>query len=113
MALFGPVLVMDAKSALDETTDLLSEFFGPVELANINELTWYLVFSAGVSAGKAKAEEAHRFDYTGEWALNGSEVSFGDDAVKTIKVTGVSAAQRVRISEAIVGGTLSVYVMGR
>lgn len=109
MARFGPLLVMDAKSALDEVTDEIS----PVSLNNINELTWYLVFSAGVSAGKAKAEEAHDKNYAGTWALNGSEVSFGDDVVKTVKVTGISQAQRVRISEAIVGGTLSVYVMGR
>lgn len=113
MALFGPVLVMDAKTALDEVTDPLREHLTTVELSNINELTWYLVFSSGTSAGKAKAEEAHSFDYAGDWALSGSEVTFGDDVVKTVKVTGVSAAQRVRISEAIVNGTLSVYVMGR
>lgn len=109
MALFGPVLVMDGLSALDAVTDDLNA----VHLANINELTFYLVFSAGVSAGKVKAEESHDYNYTGTWALNGSEVVFGDNVVKTIKVTGVSKAQRVRISEAIIGGTLSVYAMGR
>lgn len=109
MSLFGPKLVMDAKTALNTVTDELS----PVELANINELTWYFVFSAGCSAGKVKAEEAHSVSYTGTWALNGSEVSFGDNVVKTVKVTGVSQAQRARISDAIVNGTLSVYVMGR
>jgi len=113
MALFGPVLVMDAKTALNEVTDSLREKFSTVELANINELTWYFVFSVGCSAGKVKAEEAHNFAYAGTWALNGSEVVFGDNVVKTVKVTGVSAAQRARISEAIVNGTLSIWVMGR
>lgn len=100
---------MSAKSALDAVSDEISV----VHLANINELTFYLVFSAGASAGKAKAEESHDYAYTGTWALNGSEVIFGDNVVKTIKVTGVSKAQRVRISDAIVGGTLSVWAMGR
>jgi len=100
---------MDAKSALNAVSDVVNA----VHLANINELTFYLVFSAGCAAGKAKAEESHDGEYAGTWALNGSEVTFGDNVVKTVKVTGVSKAQRVRISEAIVGGTLSVWAMGR
>lgn len=103
------MLIMDAESA-DET---VSDVVGPVEVSNVNELTLYVVFSAGVASGAVQFEEAHAADYTGVWAPISSAVSAADGAVKTVKATGVSNFVRARISTAIGSGTVSCWLMGR
>lgn len=109
MALFGPRLIMDAKSALNA----LSDEINPTDLANINELTYYIVGSAGVASGAVQPEEAHLSGYTGTWAPNGSPITVAADTVKTVKVTGVGMVARCRISTVLAGGTVSVWAMGR
>jgi hypothetical protein len=101
--------IMAAKSALNA----VSEEVGPVDASNVNERTYYVVGSAGVSAGAVQAEESHLTLYGGTWAPNGSPVTVEADKVKTIKVTGVAHVERIRISTAIVGGTVSVFHLGR
>lgn len=98
-----------ALSALNAVTDEL----GAVDLMNINELTFFVVGSAGISAGAVQAEEAHVAAYAGTWAANGSPVNATASAVKTIKITGVSKAARVRIATQIVDGTVDVFALGR
>lgn len=83
------------------------------EVGNINELTFYIVGTAGIAAGAVQAEEAHDKDYTGTWAPNGAPVNAVVSGLATVKITGVSAASRLRISTAIVGGTISGYAVGR
>lgn len=101
---------MDAKTALNAVNEVE---LSAVELANCQELTFYVVFSAGVSAGAVQCEEAHDKNFAGTWAPNGAVVGFAVSTVKTVKVTGVSQAQRVRISTGIVDGNVSVWVIGR
>jgi len=101
--------VMDAKSALNE----LSDEIGPVEMANINELTFYVVGSVGVVSGAVQAEEAHLSGYTGTWAPNGAAKTVVASTVGTIKVTGVANVGRCRISTVLAGGTVSIWAMGR
>lgn len=101
--------VMFAKSALNE----LSTEINPVDLNNINELTFYVVGSAGVASGAVQAEEAHVAAYSGTWAPNGAPVTVVASSVKTVKVTGVSFVGRVRISTVLAGGTVDVWALGR
>lgn len=101
--------IMDAKSVLNTTSDEI----GPAELANIQELTYYFVFSAGVNAGAMQAETAHEVGYTGTWSPEGSAVNFGDNVVKHLQISGVTQVRRVRISTGIGVGTVTVYAMGR
>lgn len=101
---------MDAKSALNAVNEVR---LSAVELANCQELTYYIVFSAGVTAGAVQCEESHDDTFTGAWAPNGSPAGFASNTVKTVKVAGVSQAQQVRISTGITDGTVSVWVIGR
>lgn len=91
----------------------LSDEIKPPESANINELTVYYAFSAGCSAGAIQLETAHQSGYTGTWSPEGSPVTFGDGVVKHVSVTGVAQVRRCRISTAIVGGTVSIWAIGR
>lgn len=109
MALFGPRLIMDAKSALNALSDELN----PVDLANINELTYFIVGSAGVASGAVQVESAHLTGYTGTWAPEGAAITVVATSVKTVKVTGVGHVGRVRVSTVLAGGTVSVWAMGR
>lgn len=76
------------------------------------ELKFYIIGSAGVSAGAVQIEEAHDADYTGTWAAIGAAVTVTADTVKTVSVTGAFRAVRARISTNIVDGTVSVVMVG-
>jgi hypothetical protein len=101
--------IMDAQSAINTLSDEL----GAVDLANINELTYYFVFSAGVDAGAVQPETAHEKAYTGTWSPEGSPVSFGNNVVKHTMITGITQARRVRISTGLTNGTVTIWAMGR
>lgn len=111
--------IMDAKSALNAVSDELR----PDELSNIQELTYYYVFSTGVSAGAVQPETAHAsaveaapdgtVAYTGTWSPEGSPTSFGSNVVKATSLAGVTMWRRVRISTAIVDGTVTIWAVGR
>jgi hypothetical protein len=110
--------IMDAQSALNAVSDEI----GPVDMANINELTYYFVFSSGTASGAVQAETSHASAvkptgdipiFTGTWSPEGSPVTSGDNVVKHTSITGITNFRRARISTVLVGGTLTVYVMGR
>lgn len=105
---------MAAKAAINTVSEELS----PVMLANIEELTYYFVFSAGTSAGAIQAETSHRSAivapvFTGTWSPEGSPIVFGDNVVKHLMISGITNWRRARISTGLTGGTLDIYVMGR
>ena len=102
-------LIMDAKVDINTLSDEIL----PTDMANINELTYYIVGSAGVASGAVQPEEAHEVGYTGTWAANGSPISVVATAVKTVKISGVGHVGRCRISTAIGSGTVSVWAIGR
>lgn len=108
MALFWRQIGTGLAALNAVTTEL-----GPVDLNNINELTFYVVGGAGIASGAVQAEEAHVEGYTGTWAPNGSPVTVAASSIKTIKVTGVSKHARVRVSTLVSGGTVDVYALGR
>ena len=102
-------LIMDAKSALNALSDELKS----PELFAVDELTYYIMFSPGTSAGAVQIESAHLSGYTGTWAAEGSPVAWvAADRVHKLSITGVSFVSRARISTGIVGGTVSVYAVG-
>lgn len=102
--------ILDAKSALNAVSDELSAS----ELSGIQELTYYIVFGAGTSAGAIQPETAHVKGYTGTWAPEGSAVSWAAATrVHKVSISGASFVSRVRISTGIVGGTVDVYALGR
>ena len=108
MALFRRQ-IMTGLSALNAVSDVLNM----TDVGNINEITFYIVGSAGIVSGAVQVEEAHAHDYAGTWAPNGSPVNAAASAEVTVKVTGVQAAMRARISTAIGGGTVDIWVVGR
>jgi hypothetical protein len=108
MALFRRQ-IMSGLSALNAVSDVLNM----TDVGNINEITFYIVGSAGIGAGAVQVEEAHADDYAGAWAPNGSPVNAVVSGEATVKITGVSAAMRARISTAIVGGTVDIWAVGR
>jgi len=99
----------------DNLTDLnaVTEELNPVELNNINELTYFLVGRTGVVSGAVQVEEAHVSGYAGTWAPNGSPTTITADTVKTVKVTGVSFVSRVRVSTVMGGAGVDVWALGR
>jgi hypothetical protein len=101
--------IMTAQSALNT----LSTEIGPAEMQNINELTYYIIGSAGVASGAVQAETAHTTGYTGTWAVEGAAVTVAANTVKTVKITGVALFGRVRISTVLAGGTVTVIAVGR
>jgi hypothetical protein len=82
-------------------------------LVACDEITYYIVFGPGTSAGAVQIETAHVSAYAGTWAAEGSPVAWAAaDRVHTVRIQGASSFSRARISTAIVGGTVDVYAIG-
>lgn len=75
------------------------------------EVTAYIEFSAGVTAGAVQIETAHAAGYTGTWAPLGAAVGFTASSVKVAQAAGVFRAIRARISTAVTGGTVTVRIV--
>lgn len=96
-----------AKSAQDVTGVLPSD-----QLAAVQQSAVYVKFGAGTSAGAVVVEGAHDEAFTGTWA-NITTVNWAAaNRVHLVAITGCHRAMRVRISVAIVGGTVDAYAMG-
>ena len=104
----GPVglRVMAAQSALN--TEYV---IGIIDGRQMRELAVYVVFGTGCSAGAVVVEESPVADYTGTWANLATVNWAAASRVHAVHVTGVHLATRIRISTAIVGGTIDVYVI--
>lgn len=102
------VRMMDAQSA-DETT---SDVIGPAFLSRIREGAFYVIFSAGTTAGVVEIEGAHQTGFTGTWSNLATVTWAAADRVHRVNYTGVHLALRARISTAIAGGTVSVEFVG-
>lgn len=108
MALFRRQIA-SGLSALDAVSSVLNM----TDVGNINEITFYIVGIGEISAGAVQIEEAHDAEYTGDWAPNGTPENAVADGEATVKVTGVQAAMRARVSTAIVDGTIDIWAVGR
>lgn len=94
---------------INAVTDELSN----PDLVAVTELTYYIVFGPGTSAGAVQIESAHVSGYAGTWAAEGSPVSWSAASkVHKVSVSGASFVSRARISTAIVGGSVDIFAMG-
>jgi hypothetical protein len=97
---------MTAKSALNE----LSLELGPSDLGSVDQLSFYIVFGPGTSAGAIQIESAPVAGYTGTWAAEGTPVAWAAASrAHKVSISGASVVTRARISTGIVGGTVDVY----
>lgn len=100
--------VGDALSALNAKTGEI----GPVEIANVVEISYYIIFGPGTSAGGVQIESSPITGYTGIWAPEGSAVAWSaENKIHKVAISGASMISRARISTAIVGGTIDIYVV--
>lgn len=98
--------IMTTKSALNELSDEL----GPSDLGSVDQLSFYIVFGAGSSAGAVQIESAPFKGYTGTWAAEGTPVAWvAANRAHKVSISGASIVTRARISTGIVGGTVDVY----
>lgn len=103
------IQLLSAGSALNLRSTELGEGY----LVKCREVTFYIVFSAGCSAGAVQIESAHVTGYTGTWAPEGSPVAWAAASrVHKVAITGVNLIMSARISTAIVGGTVDIWAVG-
>lgn len=101
--------LMEAKSALNTIGETV---LGPVELQNSNDVTIYVVFSPGTTAGAIQVEESHLPTFTGTWVAIGSAIAWAvADSVKVLRQSGIGLALRVKITTAVAGGTVDVWAV--
>jgi hypothetical protein len=89
-----------------------SGVLSPAELNGRTEHTFYLVGSAGVSAGAVTIEASHDPDYAGTWDATEAAVTVVASTVAYVRVSGPHLALRARISTNVVDGTVSVVYLG-
>lgn len=75
---------------------------------NAIEHIFYIIGSAGVSAGAVQIETAHTKGYAGTWAAIGTPTTIVASSVLAVRVSGVYRALRARISTNVTGGTVTV-----
>lgn len=101
--------IMDSLSALNAVSNEVRIN----ELQGVNELTYYILFGPGTSAGAFQVETAHVNGFSGTWHPESTPVAWvAANRVHVFRLTGMSFVSRVRISTAVVGGTMSIWAMG-
>lgn len=101
--------VLSAKAAADAT----GIGYAPADqVANLRETVVLVEFSAGTSVGTVLVEAARSNDYAGTWATIATIAWSAASSVKQANITGVHLALRLRISVAVVGGTVDGYITG-
>lgn len=98
--------VIDALSALDA-----GHTFDAFVSQHTQESSIYIVFGAGTSAGAVVVETSHDRTFTGVWANLATVNWAAASRVHHVAITGIFRALRVRISTAIVGGTIDAYAI--
>ncbi len=99
------VKVMTGKSALNDTGT------GDVDTQGAPAVTLYVKFGTGTTAGAVQLEGSGDRTFAGTWASIGAAVAWA--AANTTKYVTAAEAHRyvrARISVAIVGGTVDVYI---
>lgn len=82
------------------------------ELSQVTELAFYVVFGKSTAGGMVVIETAHDPVYTGRWARVMTIPWEEPDRVHHVAVTAEHLALRVRIAEQILGGDVTVLVVG-
>jgi hypothetical protein len=84
-----------------------------VDVAGCSNLAFYVVGLGAPSAGAVIIEESHDKDYTGTWTPIGAAVTVILGVAAPVKVNATAKAVRARISPSVIGGTVSVFLVGR
>ncbi len=100
----GPVTLQNAVTTGD---GVVQKVFGASE-----DSAFYIIWSAGVTAGAVQLESAQTKGYTGTWAPLGSALNFKNDATDLVQLAGPLLFVRARVSDTVVGGTLTVVLVG-
>lgn len=82
---------------------------------NVSNHTFYIIGTAGVSAGAVTIETAADPDYAGTWQTCAAAVTITAGAVKTVELSNKSyTAVRARISTTVTGtnGNVTVVYIG-
>lgn len=95
--------LLTAQSVI-ETTGVLNEVTGSKAQGTLIVVT----FGPGTSAGVVMIEGAANPDYTGTWAVLATITWVAASRAHETFITGSFLGRRVRISTAIVGGTVDV-----
>lgn len=102
------VQLLDAKSAADATgIGVVTQ----ADIANVSEFGFYIEFSAGAAAGTVLIETASMDNYTGTWAVLDTIAWAAASKSHYTAIKGVLRALRVRISGAVTGGTVNVFLV--
>ena len=102
--------ILTAQSALNTEST-------PIDVPFSGNFKAYVNFSAGVTAGKVAIYEAHDKDYAGTW-FQIAEVDFvglsltADSTFPVTQGTYPYGALKAKITDAIVGGTVDVWLIG-
>jgi hypothetical protein len=97
--------VLTAQSALNDAS-IISQTYGK----NSDYIKTYVRFGAGTSAGAVVIEEASDPAYTGTWSLIATLAWSAVTKESSHIMFGNFRALRVRISVAVVGGTVDAWV---
>ncbi len=101
-------VVINAASAINTKGAIGGSF-----IPQIREFAAHCNWSTGVSVGEVKIEAADDDAYTGTWApLATVTYSAGSPNQDIVQITGTAVAYRARISTGVVGGTVTVTVVG-
>jgi phage gp46-like protein len=82
-------------------------------LAASHDLTFYIIGNGAVSAGAVTLKESHDATYAGDWPAIGPAIDVPANGVKVVRVArGTYRAVKAEITSVIVGGSVTVIVMG-
>jgi hypothetical protein len=76
------------------------------------QLTFYVIWSPGVTAGQVVIETADDANYSGTWAGPLGTASAGSDKTDIVQLNGIFRFVRARISTPVAGGNVTVKVYG-
>ena len=101
-------VVLNAQSVLGQTSMPIARG----SLLQLREMVVYVEFGDKTTGGQVTVEAAYTQAYPGTWAKVATIDWDGDTQCQCVQVTGVHGALRARISKAILGGTVTVKVIG-
>lgn len=82
---------------------------GPIRMAHVRETAIYAVWSKDAMGGTLIIESAHHPGYAGQWHPLGEIAWVDKDSVQQRGYGGIHLAVRIRLTEPVENGTVTVY----
>lgn len=103
--------VLDLQLLLNQTA-LNTRSATDRRISQCRQAAVYIVWGAGTSAGAVQVESAHLDTFAGTWAPIGTAVAWSAaNKEDIVQLSGIHGALATRISTAIVGGSVSTWVV--